>query len=257
MSATQAIRTVGNELPLDFIGRTAAGRCGGDHVARRLQAFELRQAHQPGARLQPRRSGDQPRARRGSTAHRSCRPSGGGHGSSPSTRCPPTLAPTARASARRNAAETPSSRPMTGPDGGLMRAHEPEDPFESARSPGRTRPRLFTGSRVPPSAAGSHGGASRAPRARRWSDRPCACRGHDRPAGPLRIHWALGSNSRDSSSGVRPAWTRSTSCCRNSGGYGCRDLGIVDSFRHKTQVSTKPGQLQYDVEAYGIPWTRK
>src|SRR5579862_5387638 len=60
----------------------------------------------------------------------------------------------------------------------------------------------------------------------------------------LLIDWAVGSNSRDSSSGVRPARTSSTICWRNSGGYGFLVLGIVDSFLHKIQVSTKPGQLQ-------------
>jgi transposase-like protein len=36
-------------------------------------------------------------------------------------------------------------------------------------------------------------------------------------------------------------------CRRNSGGYGGRDFGIVDSFLPKDRVSTKPGQLQRDL----------
>ena len=72
-----------------------------------------------------------------------------------------------------------------------------------------------------------------------------AADGHRGPV-PARQHQppASGPCGVPLSCGVRPAWTRSTSCCRNSGGYGFRDLDIVDSFRHKTQVSTKPGQLQ-------------
>ena len=41
----------------------------------------------------------------------------------------------------------------------------------------------------------------------------------------LLFDWAVGSNSRRSSTGVRPAWARSTSRCRNPGGNGLRDLG--------------------------------
>jgi len=59
----------------------------------------------------------------------------------------------------------------------------------------------------------------------------------------LRMVWAEGSNSLASSSGVRPARTSSMICRRNSGGYGGRDFGIVDSFLPKDRVSTKPGQL--------------
>jgi hypothetical protein len=44
----------------------------------------------------------------------------------------------------------------------------------------------------------------------------------------LRIDSADGSNSRDSSSAVRPDRTNSTICYRNSELYGCRDLPIQD-----------------------------
>ena len=40
-----------------------------------------------------------------------------------------------------------------------------------------------------------------------------------------------GSNSRPSSSGVRPVRTSSTICRRNSSGYGPRVLGMVASFQ--------------------------
>jgi len=59
----------------------------------------------------------------------------------------------------------------------------------------------------------------------------------------LRIDWAVGSNSRDSSSGVRPERTNSTIRRRYSGGYGGRLLGIADSFLPKDEVSTESGQL--------------
>src|SRR5690606_6478475 len=61
----------------------------------------------------------------------------------------------------------------------------------------------------------------------------------------FRIACAEGSNSRDSSSAVRPARTNSTICRRNSGGYTRRFFAIVDSFPSQGEyVSTKPGQLQ-------------
>ena len=60
----------------------------------------------------------------------------------------------------------------------------------------------------------------------------------------FQIDCAVGSNSRDSESGVRPPRTRSTICCRYSGEYGGRLLGIVSSST-SLRVSTKPGQLQF------------
>ena len=45
----------------------------------------------------------------------------------------------------------------------------------------------------------------------------------------LRIACAVGSNSRDNSSGLRPARTNSTIWRRNSGAYGGLDLGMVDT----------------------------
>src|ERR1700730_1626847 len=56
--------------------------------------------------------------------------------------------------------------------------------------------------------------------------------------------WPLGSNSRASSSGLRPARTRSTICRRNSGEYGGRVLGIGSTSGERLSVSTKPGQSQ-------------
>ena len=59
----------------------------------------------------------------------------------------------------------------------------------------------------------------------------------------LRIACAVGSNSRDNSSGLRPARTNSTIWRRNSGAYGGLDLGMVDTSSPKGQVSTNSGQL--------------
>jgi TPR repeat protein len=41
--------------------------------------------------------------------------------------------------------------------------------------------------------------------------------------------------------------TSSTICCRNSGGYAGLVLAIMDSFLLRDQVSTKSGQLQYNL----------
>ena len=60
----------------------------------------------------------------------------------------------------------------------------------------------------------------------------------------LRIACAVGSNSRDNSSGLRPARTNSTIWRRNSGAYGGLDLGMVDTSSPKGQVSTNSDQLQ-------------
>jgi hypothetical protein len=43
-----------------------------------------------------------------------------------------------------------------------------------------------------------------------------------------------------------PARYNSTICWRNSAGYGGLDLGIVNSFHSKNEVSTEAGQLQSD-----------
>ena len=61
----------------------------------------------------------------------------------------------------------------------------------------------------------------------------------------LRIACAVGSNSRDNSSALRPARTNSTIWCRNSGAYGGLDLGMVDPSSPKGQVSTNSDQIQY------------
>jgi hypothetical protein len=63
----------------------------------------------------------------------------------------------------------------------------------------------------------------------------------------LRMAWAAGLNSLQSSSAVRPARTSSIICRRNSGGYCLRDFPVVDSFRPNDFVSAKPGQLHSDV----------
>src|SRR5207245_10966396 len=56
--------------------------------------------------------------------------------------------------------------------------------------------------------------------------------------------WAEGSNSRPSSSGVRPRRINSIICRRNAGGYGRWLFGIVDApFRPNDGVSTKPGAV--------------
>src|SRR5680860_1543819 len=56
---------------------------------------------------------------------------------------------------------------------------------------------------------------------------------------------AEGSNSRASSSGLRPHRTSSTICRRNSGAYSlfALDFAIVNSCFPNVQVSTKAGQL--------------
>lgn len=63
----------------------------------------------------------------------------------------------------------------------------------------------------------------------------------------LGIDRAFSSNSRDSSSAVRPARTSSAICRRNSSGYEGRLFGIVDSlFLSPEDVeSTKAGQIHY------------
>jgi hypothetical protein len=63
----------------------------------------------------------------------------------------------------------------------------------------------------------------------------------NRYATQLLIDWAVGSNSRARSSGVRPAWTNATRCSRNSGGYDFLVFGIVNSFYHQGKGSTKAG----------------
>jgi hypothetical protein len=47
-----------------------------------------------------------------------------------------------------------------------------------------------------------------------------------------------------SSAGDLPARTNSIICWRNCTGYGGCDLGILDSFHSKNEVSTKVGELQ-------------
>jgi hypothetical protein len=56
---------------------------------------------------------------------------------------------------------------------------------------------------------------------------------------------ALTLHSRESSAGVRPARTSSTSCYLNSTGYGGLTLDMCGSLNTKNDVSTKLGQLQY------------
>src|SRR5262249_41117390 len=65
------------------------------------------------------------------------------------------------------------------------------------------------------------------------------------------IDCAVGSNSRASSSGDRPARTSSTIWRRNSGGEAALVLPIVDSSNPNSPVSTKPGQLH--LHAHLIP----
>jgi len=80
----------------------------------------------------------------------------------------------------------------------------------SPRSPVRTRPLPLPRYRAPGAVAGSHAADGSAPRARRWSGRPVGGLRRDRPVAPsFQIAWAVGSNSRDSFSGVRPDRTRS------------------------------------------------
>jgi hypothetical protein len=52
---------------------------------------------------------------------------------------------------------------------------------------------------------------------------------------------SLGSYSRASSSGVRPARTSAMICSRNSGGYGGLVLGIVDSFLYEEMKCPRNG----------------
>ena len=53
-----------------------------------------------------------------------------------------------------------------------------------------------------------------------------------------------GSNSFARLRALLPARCSSTTCRRNSSGYSVRCLGIVNSSSTKSEVSTKPGQLQ-------------
>ena len=125
---------------------------------------------------------------------------------------------------------------------GLMRSHEPVD------LPGPT-------SRANQAAA--FASIARSSRRRRFSRRsrrissrsallnPSARRPSSRSAcaTQLRIAWAVGSNSRANSSGVRPVRTNSTIWRRKAGGYGGLDFGMVDTSSPKGQVSTKSDQL--------------
>ena len=126
---------------------------------------------------------------------------------------------------------------------GLIRSHEPVD------LPG-------TVSRANQAVAFAK--MSRSSRSRRFSRRRRRSSSRSAVLGPsprrpssrsacttqLRIACAVGSNSRDNSSGLRPARTNSTIWRRNSGAYGGLDLGMVDTSSPKGQVSTNSGQLQ-------------
>ena len=128
---------------------------------------------------------------------------------------------------------------------GLIRSHEPVD------LPG-TVPRA--------NQAVAFAKISRSSRSRRFSRRRRRSSSRSAVLGPsprrpssrspcttqLRIACAVGSNSRDNSSGLRPARTNSTIWRRNSGAYGGLDLGMVDTSSPKGQVSTNSGQLHTD-----------
>ena len=125
---------------------------------------------------------------------------------------------------------------------GLIRSHEPVD------LPG-------TVSRANQAVAFAK--MSRSSRSRRFSRRRRRSSSRSAVLGPsprrpssrsacttqLRIACAVGSNSRDNSSGLRPARTNSTIWRRNSGAYGGLDLGMVDTSSPKGQVSTNSDQL--------------
>jgi len=128
--------------------------------------------------------------------------------------------------------------------GGLVRCHEPEDFFEfgtvSCANQAAALERISRSSLSWRFSRRSRTSSSRSnevgPSLRRPPSRS-AC------ATQLWIDWAVGSSFRDSYSGVRPARTNSAICCRNSGGYGLRNFGIVDSFGQESQGSTKAGQV--------------
>ena len=70
----------------------------------------------------------------------------------------------------------------------------------------------------------------------------------------IRIDWAVGSNSRASSSRSRPARTRSTIWRQNSGVHGARVLGIRSTSGKSFRVSTKSGQSQaWNARAPAVP----
>ncbi len=136
--------------------------------------------------------------------------------------------------------------------GGLIRLHEPEDFFDVVpvslanqaaafeRISRSIRSCLFSRrSRVSSSRSGVLSPSLRFP-ASRWA---CATQ--------FEIDCAAQPNSWASSPGDRPAFTRSTICWRNSGGYGGLVRGIVDSCA-KNQVSTKAGQLHFKF-TWGLP----
>lgn len=64
------------------------------------------------------------------------------------------------------------------------------------------------------------------------------------------MHWALGSNSRDSSSGVRPDRTNPVIWARNSAGYGFQHLGKHTSSRESEKVCTVVGQLRLSFQFF-------
>src|SRR5690606_30751729 len=127
---------------------------------------------------------------------------------------------------------------------GLVRLHEPERRFGvDAVSSANQAAAFFRISRSSRSTRFSR--RNRASSSRSELVSPSSRRPSSRSAWrtQLRIACEDGSNSRDNSSGVRPARTISTSCRRNSGGYGGFPFGIVDILP-RGQVSTEPGQLQ-------------
>ncbi len=153
----------------------------------------------------------------------------------------PTAAASTRRSSRRG--DTEHSRRRRDPELGLVRSHEPEDPFGPVSRANQT----VAFARISRSSRNRR--TSRRRRRNSWRSAvvvPSWRRPSSRSAWAtqLRIDCAEGSNSRARWSGLRPDRTRSTICSRYSAGYRFLFLDIVDTSSSKDVVSTKSGQPQ-------------
>jgi hypothetical protein len=121
-------------------------------------------------------------------------------------------------------AETRSTRHDMNGVVGLVRAQEPAHPDGSPCSRTRTRPPPLPRCRAPAEGGRSRDGAWSALRARRWSDRPFACRHSDPPGEPSSKLTAPPARTSATTPQACARRTNSTICRRNSGGHAVRNL---------------------------------
>ena len=131
---------------------------------------------------------------------------------------------------------------------GLVRAHQPVNPFGSPCSPARTRLPPLPGCRAPDAGDGSHVEGAPVPPAQRLSARQRACRHPARLASPK---WR---------STGRSARTHAPALRRASGSHQIDHLspelrqdqrlgnGASDTSKINSRVSTKPGQLHGNID---------